>query len=623
MSNIECNLLLQAAFSPQLWRPILAARCIKPILQPQYERETPMNTATNQKPSQLKPWLKHFPKESLTTKRPNRTIYRTARETSEAKPNNKAIYYYGTSVKYAEFIKNVDNVAAAFYGMGVRPGDVVSILMPTSPESIYFLYAISKIGAVPNFIDPRMDVNRIVNAADGVDSRLLMTIDLAWPKVIKILDRLNVDHIVPVSAETSLNPIAKAYRALTTKKPKIPYGGKILKWKEFLAKGKGVEVPEAPYEEGSVAAITYTGGTTGTPKGVLITNDGLNSVSDGFDLSGVERYSDNDRFLEIIPIFSSYGVGVGVHMPIALGLELIVIPQYTPEQIPGFVRKYRPNHMIGVPAFYEQIMHSKEMWDFDLSFLLSTACGGDTMNSGLEERFNKFLKEHGAKYCLSQGYGLSEMTGAASFCFSDIYKDDSAGIPLLSTVIGIFDPETGEELDFNQQGEICLTGPSMMKGYHNNPEETDNIIRTHADGTKWIHSGDIGYLDEDGFLFIKGRIKQIIIKFDGHKVFPVSIESVINRHKAVGTCAVVGIPDPNHAQGDVPIGIVELKSTLEGEIDKEAIRKEILDLCDEELEERGKCADVVFIDKMLHTALEKHDYRKLTEVYKDHVIRPH
>lgn len=578
---------------------------------------------TKQKPSVLQPWLKHFPEESLTTVRPSRTIYRTVRETSEAKPNNKAIYYYGTSVKYSEAIKKIDDIAAAFYGMGVRPGEIVSVLMPTTPESIYFLYAINKIGAVPNFIDPRMDINRILDAAEGVGSHLMMTIDLAWPKVAKILDKLTVDHIVPVSAENSLNPIAKAYRALTTKKPKIPYGGKILKWKEFMAKGAGVRVPEAPYEEGGVAAITYSGGTTGTPKGVMLTNEGLNAVSDGFDLSGVERYSDNDRFLEIIPIFSSYGVGVGVHMPMALGLELIVIPQYTPDQIAGFIRKYRPNHMIGVPSFYEQIMHSKEMWDFDLSFLLSTACGGDTMNSGLEARFNKFMKEHGAKYCLSQGYGLSEMTGAATFCFSDIYKDDSAGIPLLSTVVGIFDPETGEELDFNVEGEICLTGPSMMKGYHNNPAETDNVIRTHADGTKWVHSGDIGYLDEDGFLFIKGRIKQIIIKFDGHKVFPVSIESVINRHKAVGTCAVVGIPDPDHAQGDVPIGIVELKATLEGEVDKETLRKEILALCDAELEERGKCADVVFIDKMFHTALEKHDYRKLTEHYKDHVIRPH
>jgi len=203
-----------------------------------------------------------------------------------------------------------------------------------------------------------------------------------------------------------------------------------------------------------------------------------------------------------------------------------------------------------------------------------------------------------------------------------VYKDDSSGIPLLCNTVGIFDPETGEELDYYHEGEICMTGRGMMKGYYNMPEETDHIIRRHADGKLWIHSGDIGYLDDDGFVYIKGRIKQIIIKFDGHKVFPVQIEGIIARHKAVGACAVVGIPDPNHGQGQVPLGVVELKNTLRDDVDKEAIRQEIMKLCDELLEERGKPADIVFIDQMLHTALNKHDYRRLTELYKDHQICP-
>ena len=230
------------------------------------------------------------------------------------------------------------------------------------------------------------------------------------------------------------------------------------------------------------------------------------------------------------------------------------------------------------------------------------------------------MKEKGGLYNLSQGYGLSEMTGAATCCYSHVYKDDSSGIPLYCNSVGIFDPETGEELDYGKEGEVCLTGRGMMLGYHNNPEETDKIIRTHADGTKWIHSGDIGYMDEDGFLYIRGRIKQIIIKFDGHKVFPVQIEGIINRHKAVAACTVVGIQDPDHAQGSVPLGVVELKKDIPAE-QKETIRKEILQMCDELLEERGKPSDVTFIDEMLHTALAKHDYRALTEMFKDHVIR--
>lgn len=216
---------------------------------------------------------------------------------------------------------------------------------------------------------------------------------------------------------------------------------------------------------------------------------------------------------------------------------------------------------------------------------------------------------------------MSEMSGAVTCCFETHYKDGSAGIPLIASIVGVFDPETNEEKGYNEQGEICMRGRNMMLGYYNNESETNYIMRKHADGNVWIHSGDIGHIDEDGFVFIDGRIKQIIIKFDGHKVFPVSIESIINRHKAVGECAAVGIPDPDHAMGEVPLGIVELKSTLDENVDREQIRKEIIAMCKELCEERGRPADIVFIPQMLHTGLNKIDYRRLAEQYHDHVIK--
>ena len=572
------------------------------------------------KPSQEKVWLKYLPEECRNAVIPEQTIYDYIKEVCQSRPNGKAIYYYGTSVTYGEMLKKIDQAAEAYYALGVREGDYVSFLTVTLPEAIYSMYGLNKIGAVGNFIDPRMDVQRILDAIEGVKSKVLVTIDLAWPKVAWLRNKLKQDYIVSISANDSLSLIAKAYRALTTKdKPQVPYDGKtVLRWKDLMAQGKG-GAKQVPFKKDSVATITYTGGTTGTPKGVMLTNDGMNCMAQSFAFSGVD-YQHGERFLEIMPIFASYGVGCGIHMPFAMRQENVIIPKFTPDELGALIKKYRPNHMMGVPSFYERIMHSKDLWDMDLSFLKTTGCGGDTMNPGLEERFNKFMKEKGGLYNLSQGYGLSEMTGAATCCYSHVYKDDSSGIPLFCNSVGIFDPETGEELDYGKEGEVCLTGRGMMLGYHNNPEETDKIIRTHADGTKWIHSGDIGYMDEDGFLYIRGRIKQIIIKFDGHKVFPVQIEGIINRHKAVAACTVVGIQDPDHAQGSVPLGVVELKKDIPAE-QKETIRKEILQMCDELLEERGKPSDVTFIDEMLHTALAKHDYRALTEMFKDHVIR--
>lgn len=576
---------------------------------------------TKIRPSEEKIWLKYLPEASLTAEIPQLTIYRHLRNTCEKRPDGKALYYYGKSVTYGELLQKIDRVADAFCAMGIGEGDYVTFLTPTTPEAIYALYGMNKLGAIPNFVDPRMDIQRILEAIEGVNSKILVTIDLAFPKVQAILGWLKVETIVVTSANTSLPLPAKVVRTLTAKNtPKIPYGDNILKWNTLLSRGGGQTAPEIPFREDSVAAITYTGGTTGTPKGVMLTNDGLNSMAESFRLAGVD-HRPGDRFLEIMPIFAAYGVGCGIHMPLIMEMETVVVPKFTPDTLGDLIRKYRPNHMMGVPAFYEKIMHSKALWDFDLSFLKTTGCGGDTMNPGLEARFNKFLKEHNGKYCLSQGYGMSEMSGAATCCYSHVYRDDSSGIPLLCNSIGIFDPVTGEELDYYQEGEICMTGRGMMKGYYNMPEETNHVIRRHADGKLWIHSGDIGYLDTDGFVYIKGRIKQIIIKFDGHKVFPVQIEGIISRHKAVGACAVVGIPDPDHGQGQVPLGIVELKSTLGADADKEAIRREILELCDQVCEERGKPADVVFIDHMLHTALNKHDYRRLTAMYQDHQIR--
>lgn len=573
---------------------------------------------SKRKPSEEQAWLKYFPAESLRREIPQTTIYEYIREKCLALPEGKALYYYGTSVTYRRLLEKIDRCAEAFYAAGVREGDYVSFLTPTTPEAIYSLYGLNKIGAVGNFIDPRMDIQRILDAAQSVHSRLLVTIDVAFPKVERLLERLEEEQIIVSSANTSLPAPLRILRGL--KKAGVTYSDRVLRWDALMRRATGKAVPQVPFREGSVAAITYTGGTTGTPKGVMLTNDGLNSMAESFVLAGVD-HRPGDRFLEIMPIFASYGVGCGIHMPLAMHFEDVIIPTFKPDAFGDLVRKYRPAHMMAVPAFYEKLMHSKALWDFDLSFLLTTGCGGDTMNPGLEARFNRFLKEKGGKYNLSQGYGMSEMSGAATCCFSHVYKDDSSGIPLLCNTVGIFDPETGEELDYGQDGEVCMTGRGMMKGYHGLPEETDAVLRRHADGRLWVHSGDIGHLDADGFLYIRGRMKQIIIKFDGHKVFPVQVEGVIGRHKAVGACAVVGIPDPMHGQGQVPLGIVELKATLPPDIDREVLRREILELCQANCEERGRPADIVFIDKMLHTGLNKHDYRALTARYQDHVIR--
>ncbi len=568
----------------------------------------------NKTVSSEKVWMKYYPEDTKTADFPRMTVYSYFKEQNKQRLNDTAIYYYGTRITVKKLISLIDECADAFAAIGVKQGETVSLLSASTPESIIALYALNKMGATVNAIDPRMDVKSISRMICSSGSRILIAIDLAYPKVAPIISEINQEHIIIQSATTSL-PLVKKLAAKLAMRNSIPYGKKgIISWDTFIDGAKRGYALEAEYVGDAVVAITYTGGTTGFPKGVMLTNDSMNAVAFNFIHAGIV-HEDGQRFLGIMPIFSSYGLVCGIHMPLSIRQELALIPRFYPLKMGEYVKKYKPEHMIATPAFYEILIDSEEMKGFDLSFMLTMGSGGDSMNAGLEEKMEAFMASHGVRYPLAQGYGMSEVSAAATFCVNDRYKKGSVGIPCITTTIGIFDPETGEELGYNQDGEVCITGPSMMKGYYNNQEETDFVIRTHADGTKWIHSGDIGSIDEDGFVYIKGRVKRMITRFDGHKVFPITIESFISKHELVHSCSVIGVDDRERMQGQYPMAVVELNSGVD-ESRREEICAEIYRLCHEQLEERGRPVAVVCVDEIPLTAMGKNDYRKLEKEYK-------
>lgn len=562
-----------------------------------------------QKPSELRPWLKYYSPEVVDKELPEYNILGFLKDLNKDRLNAPALHYYGTRISFREFFDQVDECANAFAGLGVRKGEIVSFLSVSVPETVIALYALNKIGAIANAIDPRMDVDSIRRMVQESNSRILVVLDIAFPKVRRIREDIDQEYIIVQSATRSLSPLKALYKRLTTKITVTYEPDVVIRWDEFLSKGKGVTAQEVPYDGNATVAITYTGGTTGFPKGVMLTNDSLNAVSINFEHSGL-YYEKGDRFLGIIPIFSSYGLVCGTHMPLSLGMELVLVPNFVPQTIGKLVKQFHPQHMVSVPAFYEIMIESKELKNKDLSWLITMGSGGDTMNEALEARLKTFMKEHNIKYPLAQGYGMSELSAAASFCVNNVYKPFSVGIPSVTTTIGIFRQDTSEELGFYEEGEICVTGPSVMKGYFKRYEETEHVKRLHPDGKYWIHSGDIGYMDEDGFLYVQGRVKRMICRFDGHKVFPVNIEGLIMERSDVHNCCVFAVRDREHGQGDYPMAAV----TIEGG-DKEAICKEIYDTCQERLEERGRPVAVIPIEEMPLTGMGKNDYRTLEKEY--------
>ena len=564
--------------------------------------------------SQEKPWMKHYSEEDIKAEFPRMKIYSFLKEVNKNRLNDTALYYYGARITVKKLIERIDECADAFAALGVKRGDTVSLLSASTPESIAALYALNKMGATVNAIDPRLDKNSIAKMIRGSGSKILLVIDMAYPKVEPVISNINQEHIIIQSSGTSL-PALKRFILKIASHSSIPYGKRgIMSWDTFIKGAANGVAQEAEYVGDGVVAITYTGGTTGFPKGVMLTNDSINAVAFNFLHAGI-IYKPNTRFLGIMPIFSSYGLVCGIHMPLCMRQELALIPRFYPLKMGEYMKKYKPEHMIATPAFYEILINSEEMKDFDLSFVLTLGSGGDSMNAGLEAKLEAFMASHGIRYPLAQGYGMSEVSAAATFCVNDRYKKGSVGIPSIMTILGIFDPETGEELGYNTPGEVCITGYTMMKGYYNNQEETDYVMRKHADGQVWIHSGDIGYIDEDGFVFIQGRVKRMITRFDGHKVFPITIESFIAEHEAVHSCSVIAVDDRERMQGQYPMAVIELNAGIDVS-KRDEICAEIYRSCHEHLEERGRPVAVVCVDEIPLTGMGKNDYRMLEKEYK-------
>ena len=558
--------------------------------------------------------MKYFSEESRKAEFPRMKVYSYFKEVNKSRLQDTALYYYGAKISVKKMIMKIDHVADALDAIGVKKGDTVSMVSASTPESIYTFYALNKIGATLNAIDPRLDKKSVARMIKSSGSKVLICIDVSFPLIDAILTDIKQEHIVVQSAGTSLPPL-KRFALKLAVRSNVPYGkANIMSWDDFMDNSKNGAAHEAEYEGDATVAICYTGGTTGFPKGVMLTNDSVNAVGFSFLHAGIV-YKPNTRFLGIMPIFSSYGLVCGIHMPMIMQQELALIPRFSPIKMGEYIKKFRPQHMIATPAFYEILIDSEEMKGFDLSFMLTLGSGGDSMNAGLEDKLNEFMKTHNLRYPLAQGYGMSEVSAAATFCVNDRYKRGSVGIPCITTTIGIFDPETGEELGYNQPGEVCISGPSVMKGYYNNKEETEHVLRKHADGKIWVHSGDIGTIDEDGFVFIQGRVKRMITRFDGHKVFPITIESFIAEHDAVHSCSVIGVNDRERLQGQYPMAVIELNSGIDVSR-RDEICREIYAKCQEHLEQRGKPVAVVCIDEIPLTGMGKNDYRKLEKEYK-------
>lgn len=568
-----------------------------------------------------KPWQKYYSKEAITASIPELTAYQYMVSQNEDNLSTKAIMYYGKKISYKNYIDMIDETARRLYNLGITEGEVVTVMSVANPELEVLFYALNKLGAVINLIDVRSDYKQIKKYLMEVKSSEVVVMDNFLPEFDKCMEDEDIDNIVEnVITLSPYNSVLFPFNVLAEKKSRkedsnlyskideIKKKNKYMTWNDLMSVHK-YRYPRYPrYKKNMVAALVHTGGTTGVPKTVKLSNENFNAMAIQYKSLNA-NYNKGDTFLNGIVPFVAYGIVVTIHMPMCLGMTNIIAPILSPKEFTEFMIKYKPNHTITVPTYVEHFVHDRKADSINWKCLKNLGIGGDYFPEQSEIYVNEFLKNHGSSSIAEKGYGMTENSSTAGVCLVGVNKINSLGIPLPLNTYGIFERGTDKELKYGEEGEICITGPTAMLGYLDNEEEEGKVIKIHSDGKKWIHSEDVGIIDEDGFLFFKGRYKRLI-PHGGFKLYPSYIEGVIMKHPDIDNCCVISIPDKVY--GASPEAHVVIKKDNVSELKK--LKEELIKLCQDKLPSYSQPEDFIFEEDLPLTSVGKVDYKKVEKM---------
>ena len=462
------------------------------------------------------------------------SMFEAVEKIAETYPNNIAFDFMGKSTTYKELIREVERCAKALKTIGVREGDKVTIAMPNCPQAIYMFYAVNLVGGIANMIHPLSAEKEIEFYLNESESVTAITLDQFYNKFENIRQNTKVVNIIIASVKDALSrPIRAGYMLTEGRKiKKIPADAPVIRWGDFLRLSNACFYNYKVERRGDdPAVILYSGGTTGTTKGIVLTNKNFNALGQQV-IAANPMFRPGDRMLAAMPLFHGFGLGVCIHTMLSQGGRCILIPRFTAKSYAKQIVKYRCNFIAGVPTLYEALLRLPSMDGADLSCLKGVFSGGDSLSIELKKKFDKFLYDHHATVQVREGYGTTETVTACCLTPPHMFKEGSIGLPFPDTYIKIVEPGTDRELPYGEEGEILLAGPTVMKEYMKHPEETAQTLRHHADGLTWVYTGDLGTMDDQGFIYFKGRAKRMIIS-SGYNVYPGQIENILDAHEYV------------------------------------------------------------------------------------------
>ena len=539
----------------------------------------------------------------------NGSMFEAVAKIAEAYPNNIAFDFMGKSTTYKELVRETERCAKALKTIGVREGDKVTIAMPNCPQAIYMFYAVNLVGGIANMIHPLSAEKEIEFYLNESESVTAITLDQFYNKFENIRQNTKVVNIIIASVKDALSrPIRAGYMLTEGRKiKKIPADAPVIRWGDFLKLSNACFYNYKVERHGDdPAVILYSGGTTGTTKGIVLTNKNFNALGQQV-IAANPMFRPGDRMLAAMPLFHGFGLGVCIHTMLSQGGRCILIPRFTAKSYAKQIVKYRCNFIAGVPTLYEALLRLPSMDGADLSCLKGVFSGGDSLSIELKKKFDKFLYDHHATIQVREGYGTTETVTACCLTPPHMFKEGSIGLPFPDTYIKIVEPGTDRELPYGEEGEILLAGPTVMKEYMKHPDETAQTLRHHADGLTWVYTGDLGSMDEQGFIYFKGRAKRMIIS-SGYNVYPGQIENILDAHEFVQMSCVIGVPDAYKMQ--------KVKAFVKLSPDvapNDKTKQALMDYCRKNIAKYAMPYDIEFRDDMPKTLVGKVAYRVLEE----------
>lgn len=555
-----------------------------------------------------KPWFRFYGCVPETLDYPDCTMAEAVENVAKKYPDYIAYDFMGKKTTYANAVKDIIAAAKALKALGVKEEDRVTICMPNTPQTVSMFYAANMVGAIANMIHPLSSENEIAFYLNDSDSKVAITLDQFYPKFEAIKAKTGLKKLIIASVADALSPVMKLGYKLTEGKKiaKVPDVDWVISWKQFIKNGEGVIDYRVPRRPTQGAAILYSGGTTGTTKGILLSNLNFNAL--GMQIIATNpMFKPGDKMLAIMPMFHGFGLGVSIHSMLANGGHCILIPRFTPKSYAQLLKKHRPNLIAGVPSLFEALLRVPEADALELSCLKGVFSGGDSLSVELKKRFDAFLESHGATIKVREGYGTTECVTASCLTPMHKAKEGSIGLPFPDTYYKIVKPGTTQEVPYGEEGEICLAGPTVMLCYVNHPKETADTMKDHGDGLIWVHTGDLGKMDEEGFIYFRQRIKRMIVT-NGYNVYPSQIENVLEAHEAVHLACVIGVKDPIRVQRVK--AFIMLKPGYEG---SEELKKSILEHCTKYVAKYAMPRELEFRPELPKTLVGKVAYRVLEE----------